>query len=121
LEQLWRDGLPVQPFTTTNSSKTAIIEALALALERADLAILPDAVLIAELQAFQAEPTASGMMRYSAPAGQHDDTVVATALAWAAIAAAYRARQQRPTTLYLDPETGNITTQMPPIVEISPI
>ena len=37
-------------------------------------------MLLGELQAYQAEQLPSGLMRYGAPAGQHDDTVMA--LAW---------------------------------------
>jgi hypothetical protein len=85
VEQLQRDGLPVQGFTTTNASKTKAVETLALAFERGDLRILPDPVLIGELQAYEMERLPSGMMRYSAPEGLHDDTVMALALAWAGI------------------------------------
>jgi len=42
-------------------------------------------VLIGELQAYQAERLPSGMLRYSAPEGLHDDTVMALALAWQAV------------------------------------
>lgn len=85
IEQLLRDGLPVQPFTTTNASKTQAIEALALAFERGDVRILPDPVLIGELQAYEMERLPSGLLRYSAPDGLHDDTVMALALAWQGI------------------------------------
>lgn len=92
IEQLWRDGLPVQPFTTTNASKAQIIEGLALALERGQVRILPDPVLLAELQSFQCERLPSGLMRYSAPPGAHDDTVMALALCGVAVGAVVRTR-----------------------------
>ena len=82
IEQLIRDGLPVQPFTTTNSSKQAIIDGLALAFERREIAILPDETLIAELQAYAMERLPSGLLRYGAPEGFHDDCVMSLALAW---------------------------------------
>ena len=82
IEQLYRMGLPVQPFNTTNATKTQAIDALALAFERGDLRIINDAVLIAELQAYEMERLPSGLMRYSAPAGMHDDCVMSLALAW---------------------------------------
>jgi hypothetical protein len=85
LEQLARDGLRVQPFTTTHASKTQVIEGLALAFERGDIRILNDPVLIGELFAYQAEHSASGLLRYGAPSGQHDDCVMALAIAWSAI------------------------------------
>ncbi len=82
VEQLQREGLPVQGFQTTNASKTQAIDALALAFERGDLSIIPDPVMVGELQAYEMERLPSGMVRYSAPAGLHDDTVMALALAW---------------------------------------
>jgi hypothetical protein len=91
IEALWRDGLPVQPFTTTNASKAHIIEALALALERGQVRILPDQVLLAELQSFQCERLPSGVMRYSAPPGSHDDCVIALALCGVGVGAVVRA------------------------------
>lgn len=87
IEQLVREGLPMQPFLTTNATKASAIEALALAFERGDLRILNDPVQVGELQAFEAERLPSGLTRYTAPEGMHDDTVMALALAWQAIAA----------------------------------
>lgn len=82
IEQLQRDGLPVRPFMTTSRSKAPLIEGLALAIEQGQLALLPDETLLAELAAYQLERLPAGSYRYSAPAGMHDDTVIATALAW---------------------------------------
>jgi hypothetical protein len=86
IEQLQRDGLPVRGFTTTNATKAQAIEALGLAFERGDIRILPDPVLIGELQAYEMERLPSGMTRYSAPDGMHDDCVMSLALAWQALA-----------------------------------
>ncbi len=85
IEQLVRDGLPVEPFMMTNASKARAIDALALAFERRGIQILDDSVLISELVAYQAELLPSGLTRYSAPSGQHDDTVMALAMAWTAV------------------------------------
>jgi len=82
VEQLRREGLPVSAFLTTNASKAAAIEGLALALERGELRILPDPVLVGELQAFEARRLPSGLLRYEAPAGVHDDCVMSLAMAW---------------------------------------
>ena len=82
IEALQAEGLPVIAFTMTGSSKGPLIEALALALERGELAILPEPVLIGELQAYGLERLPSGRFRYGAPPGEHDDTVIALALAW---------------------------------------
>jgi len=84
VEQLQREGLPVEPFTTTNASKMEIIDNLTLAFERKNLSVLDDPTLVGELQAYEMTRLPSGMLRYSAPQGMHDDTVIALALAlWA--------------------------------------
>lgn len=85
IEDLQRDGLPIRPFMTTARSKAPLIEGLVLALERGDLAILPDEVLLNELLSYQLERLPGGGYRYRAPAGLHDDTVIATALAWCGV------------------------------------
>ncbi len=68
------------------ASKSASIDALALAFERGDLRIPNDPTLIAELQAYEMERLPSGLYRYSAPEGLHDDHVISLALAWQAVA-----------------------------------
>lgn len=85
IEQLEREGLPIRPFTTTNATKKAAIEALALAFETGGIQVIPDDDLIRELQAFEAKRTPSGLTRYEAPSGMHDDTVIALALAWTGV------------------------------------
>jgi len=85
IEQLQMDGLPVRGFTTTNATKAQIIEGLALAIERGELALLNDPVLVSELQGYEMDRLPSGMVRYGAPEGMHDDTVMATALMWEAM------------------------------------
>lgn len=82
LERMMRMGLPLAPFTTTNATKALAIDAVALALERQELALLNDPVLINEMQGYEMERLPSGMMRYGAPEGMHDDCVMSLALAW---------------------------------------
>ncbi len=82
IEALQRDGLPVRPFMTTSRSKAPLIESLSLAIERGDLSLIKDATLLNELSAYTLERLAGGGYRYSAPSGQHDDSVIALALAW---------------------------------------
>jgi hypothetical protein len=91
IEQLVRDGLRIQPYTTTNASKALAIESLALAFERGEIRILNDPVLVAELVSYQCERLPSGLLRYGAPSGQHDDTVMALAIAWTAVSSQHRA------------------------------
>jgi len=90
IEQLTREGLRIDPFTTTNASKAQVIEALALAFERGDIRIPNDPVMVGELVGYQAERLPSGLMRYGAPSGQHDDTVMALAMAWSAVSSQRR-------------------------------
>lgn len=83
VEALQDEGLPVTAFETTGVSKPPLIESLALAFERHEIAILDDPVLIGELEAYEREVSAvTGRSRYSAPEGMHDDCVMALALAW---------------------------------------
>ncbi|NWF69600.1 MAG: hypothetical protein HXY40_10990 [Chloroflexi bacterium] len=82
IEALQAEGLPIRPFVTSASSKAPLIEALALAVERAQVALLPDEVLLGELSAYRMERLPGGGYRYMAPPGGHDDTVIALALAW---------------------------------------
>jgi len=90
IEQLTREGLRIDSFTTTNASKAQVIESLALAFERGDIRIPHDPVLIGELVAYQAERLQSGLLRYGAPSGQHDDTVMALAMVWSAVTTQHR-------------------------------
>jgi hypothetical protein len=84
-EALQQRGLPVQMFTTTNATKAEIIQSLSLAFEQGTLRILNDSTLINELQAYeQKQLPQSGLWRYSAPDGMHDDMVMSLALAYSA-------------------------------------
>jgi len=80
IDQLRRRGLPVYPWRATTASKNPVIDTLASLMERRMLTLLADNILIQELQAYQMERLPSGIIRYNAPDGQHDDTVIATAL-----------------------------------------
>lgn len=82
VEALQQMGLPVNGFATTNATKAQIIQALELAFEQEDIKLLSDAVQITELMAYESIKLPSGLIRYSAPEGMHDDTVMALALAW---------------------------------------
>lgn len=82
IEALQAEGLPVRPFQMTAQSKGPLIDALALAIEKEDIALLPDETLLSELAAYTLERLPGGGYRYGAPSGLHDDTVIALALAW---------------------------------------
>lgn len=83
-EALRREGVRVEPYPFTAKSKAALIDNLALRLERRELT-LPAyeacPVLIDELEAFEYSVTDAGNVRTGAPGGLHDDCVIALALA----------------------------------------
>lgn len=81
IEALQAENLPIRPFITTAASKPPLIEALALAIERRELALLRDENLLAELAVYTQERLPAGGYRYTAPPGLHDDLVIALALA----------------------------------------
>jgi Terminase RNaseH-like domain len=82
IEALRNMGLSVQGFTTTNATKANIIQSLELAFERGDIKILNDGIQTTELMAYEGDKLPSGLIRYGAPEGMHDDTVMAMAIAW---------------------------------------
>ena len=92
VEALSRERIPVRPFVTTNATKSVIIDALALALERGELQLLQFEPLLDELEAFEVDRTASGLTRYGAPSGEHDDCVISLALAYSALGKTNSAR-----------------------------
>jgi len=85
IENLIRRGLNITSFATTSATKDAIVRQLQSAFEHGDIRILNDSVLVNELQAFESQRSTSGLFRYSAPAGMHDDCVMALALAWSGV------------------------------------
>lgn len=113
VEQLQQDGLPVVGFWTSNQSKAAVVQGLALAFERGTIKIPNDPVLVGELQAFEGKKGAGGLMKYGAPAGVHDDTVLALAFGWAGL------QIPKDRQIYVDPNGG--FTGLPKKYQISPI
>lgn len=86
LEALQLMGINAVGFETTHKSKAPLIMDLALALEREQIKIPDNQILINELISYESRRTPSGSWQYSAPSGSHDDTVIALALAWRAVA-----------------------------------
>lgn len=81
VEQLQREGLPIVGFETTAVSKPPLIEGAALEIEKGTLALIPDDVWTAELEAYERKVNANtGRSSYGAPSEFHDDTVIARAL-----------------------------------------
>lgn len=86
IEQLQRDGLKVEGFTTTAMSKPPLIESLALALGRAECQWLDNPIARGEMEAYERHVSPqTGRSSYGAPEGVHDDSVIARALAWRAV------------------------------------
>src|SRR5262245_13046736 len=69
-------------FDTTKKSKNPMIERLALAFEKESAQWLPDPIAKHELLAYETTITETGYIRYGAPEGGFDDTVIARGLAW---------------------------------------
>lgn len=80
-DYLDREGVPVARVTTTRSSKQRIIERLAAAIERREITLPRDDYALTELENYSSHRRADGSYEYSAPAGLHDDCVMA--IAWA--------------------------------------
>jgi hypothetical protein len=91
IDMMRASGADVIPWLTTNASKGAAIQSLEQAFDHGTIRIPNDDIMIGELMAFEADVTGGGLVRYSAPEGQHDDMVMALAIAW------YNATQPRDT------------------------
>ena len=85
IDHLVEKGMVIIPFHTSSATKAPAIQALQSAFEHREISILPDDVTINELAAYEAKRMASGYS-YSAPSGMYDDTVMALAIAWSAVA-----------------------------------
>lgn len=74
----------VEPLQITNNSlKRDLVETLAVGFDQGELTILDDPIQSQELRLYQFKQSdATGVIRYGAPSGFHDDTVMALALAW---------------------------------------
>lgn len=81
LERLAEMDLPVVGWTATNATKCHIIDTLSNDIETGRLTFPHIPQLIIELESMETQRTPSGLYTYNAPAGFHDDTVIALALA----------------------------------------
>jgi len=85
VEFLQDGGMPLEGLTTTGSSKPDLIRQMQLAVEHEAIRFLNDPVLLKEFEDYEETTTATGS-KFGAPNRQHDDTVIATCLAWRCIA-----------------------------------
>lgn len=79
VEALQKRRPRVEGFKFSSQSKQQLMEGLAAAIQQRTISI-PDGWLVSELEQFEYEYTRNGV-RYTAPAGLHDDGVCALALA----------------------------------------
>jgi hypothetical protein len=85
IAEMQRLGTPMRAFTTTAQSKQELILSLAADVQEVRIRVADHAPLPYEMAIYRYERTQSGMYRYTAPAGEHDDTVMAAAFArWGA-------------------------------------
>ena len=82
IDHLLECGLNVVPFVTTQASKSNIILGLKSALEHSHIRLLNHEIQKKELLSFEEKVSPNGSFSYSAPAGLHDDCVMALAMAW---------------------------------------
>jgi len=79
-EDLQREGLAINGFKFSSTSKQQLMEGLSSAIQQRKITY-PDGHIVNELEVFEYQYTATGV-RYSAPPGFHDDCVMSLALAW---------------------------------------
>lgn len=79
-EDLQREGLNVQGFKFTSTSKQQLMEGLASAIHQRKITF-PEGHITQELEIFEYQYSSFGV-KYSAPPGFHDDCVMALGLAW---------------------------------------
>lgn len=84
IQELRRLGTPMRGFTTTSQSKQELILSLASDIQEQRVTIADHAPMPYEFSIYRyerSEHSSAGLYRYSAPPGEHDDTVIAAALA----------------------------------------
>jgi hypothetical protein len=81
-EQLMNSGNVYHPITFTAETKRKLVEHLVMAFDQQSISFPEELqVMEDELEAYEATKGGSGTTRYSAPSGEHDDCVMALALA----------------------------------------
>lgn len=123
IDEFRSEGIKVEPFYTSHTSKPPLIQALALAIEKQTIEILSDESAVGriqynELKAYEMKLSRSGSSwSYGAPRGMLDDTVIALALAWRA------AQEAKPTPVIIghNPFYGSSTKVTPPPSRMSEI
>lgn len=85
LDMLRKKGITVEEFTTTNESKRELVEEFQIATMNGHVKLYNDPEQVLQLSAYESSVNKStGSVSYNAPAGIHDDIVMADMLAWRA-------------------------------------
>lgn len=69
-------------YTYTNDSKSLLVNTLSLAFQNEEIMIPDDKLMRHELEIFRTVRSASGLLKYEAPTGYHDDIVMSLAMAY---------------------------------------
>lgn len=72
----------LRPFNTSNTSKNKLVNNLVVAIQNNDVQLLNDEVLISEMTSYESQLSPTGKLTYNGAKGTHDDTVIATMLAY---------------------------------------
>ena len=80
IEQLREDGVEVEGFAMTSTSKPQVVQTMKLSLSRREWKWLDDPTALRELESYEMKRSPSGSYTYSAPSGLHDDCNVARML-----------------------------------------
>ncbi len=80
-EDLQRESINIRGIKFDSARKKQVIESLMLSIEQQKISLLREQVQTDELKMFTYDISPSGIIRYSAPEGLHDDCVIALALA----------------------------------------
>lgn len=80
IEQLWRDGIEVEPFNMTSTSKPEVVHQMQLVMEREEWKFVENEVAERELESYEMKVSPSGRRQFNAPHGLHDDCNVARML-----------------------------------------
>lgn len=86
VEALASRNVRVMPFITTNATKAYAVESLAGAMERKDVQLQNDEQGVLEMEAMESSRTPSGLVKFAAPEGLHDDIPMARMIAYSGIA-----------------------------------
>lgn len=107
VQDLRAAGIAVEAVpTNSHEVKRNVIDNLAVAFENGTVKIPEDPVLIDELESYTYQQLPSGLYRYTAPDGGHDDTVIALALALWGQRGAMSRPQNRTSQSYLGRQRG---------------